>query len=42
MRKRVFSTGRYSSRVLATIRGMDPHRHVCLAARSRTIRVPVT
>ncbi|HEV8663386.1 MAG TPA: hypothetical protein VGT06_09655 [Candidatus Methylomirabilis sp.] len=41
MRKRVFRTGRYFSRVITTISGRHPHRHVCLAAQSRTIRVRV-
>jgi len=41
MRVRVRRTGRYFSRVITTLRGEHPHRHVCLAAQSRTIRVRV-
>jgi hypothetical protein len=42
MRARVGRTGRYFTRVVTTISGTHPHRHTCLAGRSRTIRVPVT
>lgn len=39
--KRVYRTNRFYTRFNGTVRGVHPHRHTCLASRSRSRRVIV-